>query len=148
MRSAGILVVAVVMTAFSSSTAGASSGAGYRDAAKGEPRVFTARYLRVGHRAAVRLVGFPGRGVVKASFFPTAICEEECGARSVQPGTTDASGEGLLRMRIPGTFFDKNEHVAYFRNRERVELEVTWEGSDHGFAAADAEPTILRSHHG
>lgn len=116
----------------------------------GSVRVTTDGHLRPGHLAKIRVKGFPGKGKTEVSFFPTAICEDACGAPSYPAGTTDAGGEGTLRVRVPGTFLDHNEHREYFRDRERIGVEVTWEGADGKFAAgsAEPEPIIVRDHGG
>lgn len=113
-------------------------------------RIRTDGHLRPGHLETIKVKRFPGKGKVEVSFFPTAICEGECGAPSYPAGTTDARGEGTLRVRVPGTFLDHNDHRVYFRDRERIEVEVEWEGIDGTFAGGDAEPEpiIVRDHGG
>jgi hypothetical protein len=110
--------------------------------------VITDGRLRPGHLELFRVVGFPGKGVVDISFFPTAICEDECGAWSFRGWRTDANGDARFRVRVPGTFFDRHEHRVYFRNGERIDVEATWEGANHSFAFATArpEPVIVRTH--
>jgi hypothetical protein len=109
-------------------------------------RVITDGRLRPGHLESIRVMGFPGKGIIDVSFFPTAICEDECGARSFRGGWTDAKGAGTFRVRVPGTFFDHRNRPVYFRDGERVEVQVTWEGPDNGFdfASANPEPIIVR----
>lgn len=104
--------------------------------------------LRPGHLETVRVKGFPGKGVTEVSFFPTAICEDECGAWSFRGGRTDAKGAAKFRVRVPQTFIDAHRHRTYFRDGERVEVDVIWEGPGHSFAAASAEPEpiIVRVH--
>jgi hypothetical protein len=82
------------------------------------------------------------------SFFPTAICEDECGAPRLPGGSTNARGEGTLQVRVPGAFLGRHDHHVYFRDRERIDVEVTWEGADGKFAAgsAEPEPIIVRDH--
>jgi hypothetical protein len=74
------------------------------------------------------------------TFFPTAICEDECGAPGFPGGSTNAKGEGTLRVRVPGTFLDAHERHVYFRDRERIDVEVIWEGADETVAVGSAEP--------
>lgn len=64
----------VMITGIGSSAAHASTG-------QRHARVITDGRLRPGHLETIWLVGFPGKGVVAASFFPTAICEDGCGSR-------------------------------------------------------------------
>lgn len=111
-----------------------------------KPRVVTDGRLRPGHLESIRVMGFPGKGVTEVSFFPTAICEDACGARSFRGGMTNANGAAKFRVRIPGTFFDHRNRPVYFRDGERVDVIVTWEGSARSFdvANADPEPVIVR----
>jgi hypothetical protein len=104
--------------------------------------------LRPGHLETIRVKGFPGRGFVEVAFFPTAICEDECAGRSRRGGWTDASGKGKFRVRVPGTFIDHRNRPVYFRDGERIDLEVLWEGTGHRFAVvtAEPEPIIVRTH--
>lgn len=113
-----------------------------------QPRVFTDGRLRVGHLETIRLKGFPGKGVAEVFFFPTAICEDGCGAPTVWGGRTDARGSGRFRVRVPGTFFDRRQHPKYLRDGERIDVEVTWVGRGPSFAHASAEPEpiLVRSH--
>jgi hypothetical protein len=96
----------------------------------------------------IKVKGFPGKGRTQVSFLPTAICEDQCGSQSYPGGPTNARGEGTLRVRVPGTFFDAHEHREYFRDRERINLGVEWEGADGTYAGGDAEPEpiIVRDH--
>jgi hypothetical protein len=114
------------------------------------PKVTTDGHLRVGHRETIRVSGFPGKGVVQASFLPTAICEDGCGSRSYMLGRTAADGSGTFKVRVPGTFFNVHERPTYFRDHERVEVGVSWEGAHHSFANATAQPRpeIVRTHGG
>jgi hypothetical protein len=111
-----------------------------------DPKVNTDGRLRPGHLERIRVVGFPGKGVTEVYFFPTAICEDGCGSRTRRGGRTDAKGAAEFRVRIPGTFLDKKNRSVYFRDGERIDLGVTWEGFDESFAVASArpEPIIVR----
>jgi len=111
-------------------------------------RVTTDGHLRPGHMETIKVKGFPGKGRTQVSFLPTAICEDRCGSQSYPGGPTNAKGEGTLRVRVPGTFFDAHEHREYFRDRERINLDVEWEGADGRFAggSAEPEPIIVRDH--
>ena len=120
---------------------------------KRHARVITDGRLRPGHLETIRVVGFPGKGATEVTFFPTAICENECAARAFRGGWTDAKGAAKFRVRVPGTFIDHRGRSTYFRDGERIDLEVLWEGADDDFAVASAhpEPIIVRthgSHHG
>src|SRR3954454_25359819 len=44
----------------------------------------------------IRVRPFPGPGRVEIAFFPSAICEDECGAETLFAGPTDHSGKGIL----------------------------------------------------
>jgi hypothetical protein len=146
-------ILGVVLSACLLLMAGLTGGASaaHRGGRRGERvRVTTDGHLRPGHLETIRVKGFPGRGRTAVSFFPTAICEDECGAPSYPGGSTNANGEGTLRVRVPGTFLDAHEHHVYFRDRERIDVEVTWEGADGKFAggSAEPEPIIVRDHGG
>lgn len=112
------------------------------------PKVITDGRLRPGHRETIRVKGFPGKGVTEVAFFPTAICEDLCSGRSFRGGRTNSKGEAEFRVHVPGTFIDHRNRSAYFRDGERIEVDVTWEGPDHTFdgATADPEPIIVRVH--
>jgi hypothetical protein len=112
------------------------------------PGATTDGRLRPGHLETIQVKDFPGRGFVEIAFFPTAICEDECAARSRRGGWTDAGGEGKFRVRVPGTFLDHRNRSVYFRDGERIDLEVLWEGADRNFAVVTArpEPIIVRTH--
>jgi hypothetical protein len=136
-------------------TAGAVLGLGLvasGSAAVGEsekhPRVLTDGRLRPGHLETIRVVGFPGKGNTEISFFPGAICEDACGARSFAGGRTNAKGAAKFQVRIPGTFLDSRNRPVYFRDRERIDISVTWEGPGRSFAVASAapEPVLVRVH--
>jgi hypothetical protein len=110
------------------------------------PRVVTDGRLSPHRLETIRVAGFPGKGEVKVSFFPTAICEDGCGARTYRGGTTSARGAAKFRVRVPGTFFNFRERNVYFRDGERIDVNVTWEGPDDSFAvaSADPEPILVR----
>ena len=110
-------------------------------------KVLTDGRLRPGHLETIRVAGFPGKGIVEVSFFPTAICEDGCGARSFRVGKTAATGAGEFRVRVPGTFFNLRERNVFFRDRERIDVNVTWEGPNRSFAVAfaDPQPILVRS---
>lgn len=79
--------------------------------------------------------GFPGAGRTEVVFFPTAICESECGAVSRFAGRTDKTGAGRLRVRVPGYFFNAKNQRTYFRHLERIDVHVLWTGpNDDEFA--------------
>jgi hypothetical protein len=106
--------------------------------------VMTDGRLRPGHLEVIRVAGFPGKGVTDVSFLPTAICEDLCGSRIYGGEETGAMGAAKFRVRVPNTFFDHRERQVYFRDRERIEVNVTWRGAGDRFAAASDEPTIVR----
>lgn len=153
MRSAGGLFRVVSMGCICLiAVADAGSAAG-RERGETEERVITDGRLRPGHLESIRVSGFPGKGALQVSFFPTAICEDRCGARSFPVGRTNARGAASFRVRVPGTFIDHRNRSAYFRDGERIDVGVTWEGPDHSFAggSAEPEPIIVRtnkSNHG
>lgn len=125
----------------------ASSPAAVKEA-KRHPRVLTDGRLRPGHLETIRVVGFPGKGETQISFFPGAICEDACGARTFAGARTGSKGAAKFRVRMPGNFLDSRNRPVYFRDGERIEISVTWEGSDRGFdvATANPEPVIVRTH--
>ena len=149
MRIAGVALLAVAAGLLVAAFGGAGSAAG-REGRGDAVRVLTDGHLRPGHLETVRVVGFPGRGVTQVSFFPTAICEDECSAPGFRGGRTDADGAGKFEVRVPGTFVDEHGHRSYFRDGERIDVEVTWEGAGRSFAAGSArpEPVIVRVHGG
>ena len=110
------------------------------------PRVMTDGRLSPHRLETIRVAGFPGKGEIEVSFFPTAICEDGCGARTYRGGTTSARGVAKFRVRVPGTFFNIRERNVYFRDGERIDVNVTWEGPDDSFAvaSADPEPILVR----
>jgi hypothetical protein len=128
-----------VMGIYLLAVAGAGSAEGRRLEGV-EPRVITDGRLRPGHFETIRIAGFPGKGVTQVSFLPTAICEDSCGGRSFQGGRTNARGGARFRVRVPGTFIDHRNRLAYFRDGERINVLMTWEGPDHSFASGSAEP--------
>lgn len=146
MRAAGIALLTFSIGLLAVASAGVGSAAAAPQT--GPPKITTDGHLRVGRRETIKVSGFPGKGAVQVSFFPTAICEDGCGARSFKVGDTDAAGAGTFKVRVPGTFFNERERPTYFRNRERIEVEVTWEGPGHSFAHGRAlpDPTIVRVH--
>src|ERR1044072_5792539 len=105
MRSVGRIVLVLLAT---SVCLGAAHSAFAASDSRGErkPRVITDGRLRPGHLESIRVVGFPGKGVTEVSFFPTAICEDACGARLFRGGRTNADGAAKFRVRVPGTFID------------------------------------------
>jgi hypothetical protein len=113
-----------------------------------QARVITDGRLRPGHLETIRVTGFPGKGTTEVSFFPTAICEDACGARTFRGGRTNAKGAAKFRVHVPGTFLNYRNRPVYFRNRERIDLDVDWEGPHHSFdvARAEPEPIIVRVH--
>jgi hypothetical protein len=115
---------------------------------KRHARVITDGRLRPGHRETMRVEGLPGKGKIEVGFFPTAICEEECGARSFRVGRTDAQGAAKFRVRIPQTFINERGGSTYFRDHERIEVDVAWEGPGESFdfVTAEPEPIIVRVH--
>lgn len=110
------------------------------------PRLTTDGHLRPGHLETMHVSGFPGKGAIEVSFFPTAICEDECGARAFRCGRTTSRGAATFQVRVPNTFIDHRNRPAYFRDGERIDLEVTWEGPGDSFDFASAEPIIVRTH--
>ena len=149
MRATGValLTVLIGLLAVASTGAVSATAAGRRG---GAPKVTTDGRLRVGRRETIRVSGFPGKGVVEVSFLPTAICEDGCGSRAYRVGSTDAAGAGTFKVRVPGTFFNVRERPTYFRDHERVNVGVTWEGAGESFDHADAhpDPEIVRVHDG
>ncbi|HET8955095.1 MAG TPA: hypothetical protein VFN18_05500 [Solirubrobacterales bacterium] len=97
-------------------------------------------HLRPGHLETIWVKGFAGAGVIEASFFPTAICEDACGGRTFRAGRIDSDGAGRLRVHVPGTFIDQHGRSVFFRDGERIDVLVTWEAGPREFAIATAEP--------
>lgn len=139
-------VVSVGLALAALTSVGPAAARNARD--RGAIRVRTDGRLRPGHLEAIRVSGFPGKGVTQVSFFPTAICEIECSAPNVPGGRTDANGFAKFAVRVPGTFIDEHHHRAYFRDGERIDVEVTWEGANGDLAAgsAEPEPILVRVH--
>jgi hypothetical protein len=142
-----LVVLAVVLwlpTAGTPTTATADFAEGGQQGTR--PKAITDGRLSPGRLETMRVAGFPGKGVVEVSFFPTAICEDGCGARSFRVGKTNARGTAKFRVRVPGTFFNIRERHVYFRDGERIDVNVTWEGPGHSFAvaSADPEPILVR----
>jgi hypothetical protein len=148
MKSTGGFLLAIAVTISLFSVTGTGSAAGQDRGEEEHARVITDGRLRPGRLEPMRVTGFPGKGNIEVSFFPTAICEDECGARSFRVGRTDARGAAKFRVHVPGTFIDQRHRSAYFRDGERIEVDVIWEGSDHSFdfASANPEPIIVRAH--
>jgi hypothetical protein len=142
------LLVAAVALACCFAPVHASATESVSSAPEGEGRVFTDGRLRPGHFETIRVSGFPGKGSIEVTFFPTAICESSCAASPRRGGKTNARGAAKFRVRVPGTFFDHRNKRAYFRNGERIDLEVFWSGPGHTFDTAGArpEPVIVRTH--
>jgi hypothetical protein len=113
-----------------------------------EAHVFTDGHLRPGHLETIRVKGFPGSGRTEVAFFPTAICGSECAAASRRGGKTGNSGTGKFAVRMPGAFVARGGKHVYFRNGERIELQVLWYGPQEAFevASASPEPVIVRTH--
>lgn len=132
-----IVVSAIGICAMLLAPSNAASGGQNKGAA---PRLVTDGRLRAGHLERMSVRGFPGRGIVEISFFPTAICEGECGARIFWGGRTDVAGAATFTVSIPNTFFDKRDHPVYFRDGERIEVHASWTGAHHAFSGASAHP--------
>lgn len=113
-----------------------------------EATVRTDGHLRPGHLETIRVAGFPGKGGTEVSFFPTAICESRCSANGRTGSKTNALGAARIQVRVPGTFFGRDGKRAYFRDGERIDLNVVWIGPHHKFdvAFANPDPVIVRTH--
>lgn len=146
MKSVGGVVLVLLATSVCLLGVGHSAFAASDSRGERKPRVITDGRLRPGHLESIRVVGFPGKGVTEVSFFPTAICEDACGALSFRGGRTKANGAAKFQVRVPGTFFDHRDRPVYFRDGERIDVLVTWEGPDNSFdiASANPEPVIVR----
>ncbi len=96
------------------------------------PTIHTDGRFEPDSRETIAVSGFPGEGRVEIAFFPTAICEAECGAVSRYAGRTDSAGSGQLHVRVPGYFFNAGKHRTPFLDRERLDLQVIWEGPNKG----------------
>jgi hypothetical protein len=113
------------------------------------PMVHTDGHLRPGHLETIWVKRFPGRGKLEVAFFPTAICEAECSANSLQGGYTNRHGRAKFRVRVPQTFFNEEGRPVPFRNHERINLLVTWDDpqkEEFALAEAEPEPVIVRTH--
>jgi len=146
----GALTMAAAMLACCLTPAYAdSSGSGSaRNEHEGQAKVRTDGRLRPGHFETIRVKGFPGKGRTEVTFLPTAICEGSCGATPRHGAKTNANGAATLRVRVPGTFFNSKNKRAYFRDGERIDLEVLWYGPGHTFevGSANPEPILVRTH--
>lgn len=134
------LVVSAIAVWLPTVAAGGSSDSAEVRPPRAKPRVITDGRLSPHRLETIRVMGFPGKGLVAVSFFPTAICEDGCGARFFRGGRTNAGGAARFRVRVPGTFYDIRERNVFFRGGERIEVNVTWEGAGHSFAFANADP--------
>lgn len=111
--------------------------------------VHTDGHLRPGHLETLWVRGFPAKGLIEVAFFPTAICESSCGAITRRPGKTRADGSGKFRVRVPGTFINSEGGRTYFRDRERIDLQVLWYGRNKGEVSGGTArplPVIVRWH--
>ena len=113
-----------------------------------EAHAFTDGHLRPGHLETIRVKGFPGSGRTEVAFFPTAICGSECAAASRRGARTGDNGAGKFVVRMPGAFVARGGKHVYFRDGERIELQVLWYGPQEAFEVASArpEPVIVRTH--
>jgi hypothetical protein len=141
---AAVMLFCCLTPAYASSN---GSGSG-RYEHEGQVKVRTNGRLRPGHFETIRVKGFPGRGRAEVIFLPTAICESSCGAIPRPGAKTNASGAATFRVRVPGTFLNSKNKRAYFRDGERIDVEVLWEGPGHTFevGSADPEPILVRTH--
>lgn len=96
------------------------------------PRVQTDGHFSPESSEEFRVSGFPGRGWVAIVFIPTALCEGECEAPTRSAGHTNKAGSARLHVRVPGFFLNFEGKRVGFLNRERIELEVVWHGSQSG----------------
>lgn len=128
--------------------AGANGGETALRSEEKEAHAFTDGHLRPGHLETIRVKGFPGSGRTEVAFFPTAICGSECAAASRRGGRTGDNGAGKFVMRMPGAFVARGGKHVYFRDGERIELQVLWYGPQEAFEVASArpEPVIVRTH--
>lgn len=90
--------------------------------------VHTDGNFRPGSLETIRVSGFPRAGRAEIAFFPSAICESQCAAESRFAGRTNKAGSGILHVRVPGYFFNAEEHRTYFLDLERIDLHVLWMG--------------------
>ncbi len=141
-----LFVAVALVCCFVVARAGATES--IASAPEGKEKVFTDGHLRPGHLEAIRVRGFPGKGRIEATFLPTAICESSCGALPRPGGKTNSHGAAKFSVRVPGTFVDHENRRAYFRDGERIDLEVLWYGPDRSFdvGGADPDPILVRTH--
>jgi hypothetical protein len=113
-----------------------------------EAHAFTDGHLRPGHLETIRVKGFPGSGRTEVTFFPTAICGNECAAIGRRGTRTDSRGSGKFSVRMPGTFLAQGGKHVYFRDGERIDVQVLWYGPQETFSGASVspEPIIVRTH--
>lgn len=113
-----------------------------------EAHAFTDGHLRPGHFETIRVKGLPGRGRTEVTFFPTAICGSKCGAPGRQGTGTNGRGSGKFVVRMPGTFVAHDGKHVYFRDGERIDVQVLWYGPGETFevASVSPEPIIVRTH--
>lgn len=145
----GAMTMAAAMLACCLTPAYADSGSGSaRNEHAGQAKVRTDGRLRPGRFETIRVKGFPGRGRSEVIFLPTAICEGSCGAIPRPGAKTNARGAATFRIRVPGTFLNSKNKPVYFRDGERIDVEVLWEGPGPTFeaASADPEPILVRTH--
>ena len=113
--------------------------------------VHTDGHFRPGRIETIRVSGFPRAGKTEVLFFPSAICEAKCGAVARLGGSTNAAGSGVLKVRVPGYFFNAKNKRTFFRDRERIDLQVTWNGTNEDEFAVGTprrRPVIVRSDRG
>ena len=91
MRSVGGVVLAPSVTSMCLGVAHSAFAASDSRGERKHARVNIDGRLRPGHLESIRVVGFPGKGVTEVSLFPTAICEDACGARSFRGRRTDVA---------------------------------------------------------
>jgi hypothetical protein len=130
-------------------SASADRAAETREEEFGKNIVLTDGHLRPGHLETIWVRGFPGPGRTEATFSPSAICEDECGAFGIDGGQTDRKGSARFRVRVPNGFINSRRKFTPFRNRERIDLEVLWYGRDEeefDVGSADPRPVIVRVH--
>jgi len=149
-RKAGIaLAVVATCLIFSAPGSREPQALASAEAEFGRNVVHTDGHLRPGHRETIWIRGFPGPGRTEVIFFPTAICGGECGSVSRKGGRTNRRGAAKFEVPIPGTFFNAEGKRTYFRDRERIDLQVLWYGrddDDFDVGSADPKPVIFRAH--
>lgn len=146
-RGRSALVAAVVFACLLMSGQAGATGSSVSAPPETEGKVFTDGHLRAGHFETIRVTGFPGKGKTAVSFFPTAICGNSCGAVTRPGGETDGRGAAKFKVRVPGTFLDHKNRRAYFRNGERIDLQVLWYGPSHSFnvGSSRVDPILVRT---